>query len=44
MKNKMIVLALLTSVMFSQMDKQSVVYDKSYVPETFAKKYSDIRL
>ena len=41
MKNKMIVLALFASVMFSQTEKQSMVYDKSYVQETFEEKYSD---
>ena len=39
MKNK-IILLLLVSAIFSQMDKRSMVYDKSYVKQTFEKKYS----
>ena len=41
MKNKITILILLVSVIFSQTDKQSMIYDKAYVKETFDKKYSN---
>ena len=42
MKNKIIVFTLLMmSALFSQIDKKSMVYDKSYVQEKFELKYSD---
>ena len=41
MKNKAIILILMISALFSQMnDKQSIVYDKAYVQEEFEDKYS----
>ena len=40
-KNSIIVLTLLTSLIFSQSDKESSVYDKSYVKEKFEIKYSE---
>ena len=41
MQNYIIILILFISGLFSQMDKQSVVYDKAYVKEKFEQKYSD---
>ena len=41
MKNKIIILTLLISSIFSQVDKRSIVYDQSYVKETFEMRYSE---
>ena len=44
MKNKIIVFTLLMmSALFSQIDKKSMVYDKSYVQEKFELKYPTIK-
>ena len=40
-KNSIIILTLLTSLLFSQLDKESAVYDKAYVKERFEIKYSE---
>ena len=41
MKNKIIILALMISATFSQIDKKSTVYDQFYVKETFEMRYSE---
>ena len=37
----MMMLLLMISAIFSQMDKKSIIYDKAYVQETFEMKYSE---